>query len=539
MEFNTKYDIPATAAFIHSRGYSRVALQFPDELLKESIKIVTALKNELQSLGRNSQSQPTGMERGVNHGAVQLYVMADTTYSSCCVDEVGAAHVNAECVVHYGPACFSPTSRLPAWFVFGKTPINVRGCADCLLQHLSTIDKPLLVLFSLDYSYAMGRLKEEVGSNSFTGSGSSTAINFAEVLCLAMDPTLPSVKSILRQDGDKALENDALYCDQPSGGTESKVSHEFLARLNQNEPLKSSSEYRLGGLKWVLPGHQKMEDYMLVWIGQEGPAFSNVMLTYNACGVARYDSVRNILARNVPSQNRTLKRRYYLVERAKDADIVGIVVGTLGIAGYREAICHLKKLIKGAGKKSYTFVMGRPNPAKLANFPECNVFVYLACAQTALLDSKEFLSPLITPYEAVLAFTRGSQWTGSYFLDFEKLVEPPEVVANNGCEEIRFSFIKGSYVEDDTFPDDKDEKGERAIVLANATQKALQLHESSANSLTMTGIAKSGAEFLASRSYQGLEMGKERHPSYPYIKGRSGKAWSYEEEVNADRLQRD
>lgn len=250
----------------------------------------------------------------------------------------------------------------------------------------------------------------------------------------------------------------------------------------------------------------------------------------------RYDSVRNILVRNVPSQNRTLKRRYYLVERAKDADIVGIVVGTLGIAGYREAIYHLKKLIKGAGKKAYTFVMGRPNPAKLANFPECNVFVYLACAQTALLDSKEFLSPLITPYEAVLAFTRGSQWTGSYFLDFEKLVEPPEVVANNGCEEIRFSFIKGSYVEDDTCPDDIDEKEERAIVLANTTQKALQLNENLVNSVTMKGIAKSGAEFLASRSYQGLEMGKERQPSYSYIKGRSGKAWSYEEEVNAERL---
>jgi hypothetical protein len=29
MEFNTKYDIPAIAAFIHSRGYNKVALQVP------------------------------------------------------------------------------------------------------------------------------------------------------------------------------------------------------------------------------------------------------------------------------------------------------------------------------------------------------------------------------------------------------------------------------------------------------------------------------------------------------------------------------
>ena len=136
----------------------------------------------------------------------------------------------------------------------------------------------------MDYAYTIYRLKEEVGSSSFTGIRLSKAINFAKVLCSAMDPTLPSVKSILRQDEYEASENVALYYDQPSGGTESKVSHELLARLNQIEPFKSSSKYRLGGLKWVLPGYQKMEDYMVVWIGQEGLAFSNVMLTYNACG---------------------------------------------------------------------------------------------------------------------------------------------------------------------------------------------------------------------------------------------------------------
>jgi diphthamide biosynthesis protein 2 len=97
----------------------------------------------------------------------------------------------------------------------------------------------------------------------------------------------------------------------------------------------------------------------------------------------------------------------------------------------------MKELIKAAGKKSYTLVMGRPNSAKLANFPEvhyivmiciylfsclfqftlqqtlnlfsfwqCEVFVYVSCSQTALLDSKEFLAPVITPFEAVLAFSR-------------------------------------------------------------------------------------------------------------------------------------
>lgn len=44
-------------------------------------------------------------------------------------------------------------------------------------------------------------------------------------------------------------------------------------------------------------------------------------------------------------------------------------------AGYLHIIHQMKELITGAGKKAYTLVMGKPNPAKLANFPE--VFIRL------------------------------------------------------------------------------------------------------------------------------------------------------------------
>lgn len=45
-------------------------------------------------------------------------------------------------------------------------------------------------------------------------------------------------------------------------------------------------------------------------------------------------------------------------------------LATIGAAGYLHMIHQMKELIMGAGKKAYTLVMGRPNPAKLANFPE-------------------------------------------------------------------------------------------------------------------------------------------------------------------------
>lgn len=80
-------------------------------------------------------------------------------------------------------------------------------------------------------------------------------------------------------------------------------------------------------------------------------------------------------------------RRRYLVERARDAHIVGLLAGTLGVAQHREALAHLRNLTQAAGKRSYVLALGRPTPAKLANFPEVDVFVLLACPLGALAPS--------------------------------------------------------------------------------------------------------------------------------------------------------
>jgi diphthamide biosynthesis protein 2 len=79
-------------------------------------------------------------------------------------------------------------------------------------------------------------------------------------------------------------------------------------------------------------------------------------------------------------------------------------------------------------------VMGRPNPAKLANFPECDVFVLIACAQTILLDSKEYLAPLITPFEAELAFVEGREWTGAFNLEICQVPQPTKESLDTSTE---------------------------------------------------------------------------------------------------------
>lgn len=209
--------------------------------------------------------------------------------------------------------------------------------------------------------------------------------------------------------------------------------------------------------------------------------------------------------------------------------MIGILVGTLGAAGYLHMIHHMKELITKAGKKSYTFVMGRPNPSKLANFPECNVFINVACAQTVLLDSKEFFAPIITPFEAMLALDRGSQWTGGYVMEFQNLIGSTPIKAREQPEEARFSFLQGGYVEDLELQDIHEAEKDGVLALVNATEKALRIRDDNLQAVTK-GTAKSGADYFASRSYHGLDINVSNSLPDKFLIGKSGKASGYKNE---------
>ncbi|KAK1318820.1 hypothetical protein QJS10_CPB04g01889 [Acorus calamus] len=513
MDFDSNYEIATTVDYILNRGFTRIALQFPDELLKDSRRVVRALKDELRSRLR----PPSETARSDGLGGVRLFVMADTAYGSCCVDEVGASHVAADCVVHYGHACMSPTSTLPALFIFGKASVNIDACAESLASCCSTSVMPILVLFGLEYAHAMQDLKDKLMLRSSHLCDSNSAVHYANIPCSSMEPS-------------ENVDFDRRPTDSHNSATDDVTSN-GSSESNHRQTIQATVNYKygLGGLTWNLADGQKMEDYLLFYIGSDNSAFANVVLTFNSCELVRYDAEDSCLVKESTHHKGILKRRYYLVEKAKDANIVGILVGTLGAAGYLHMIHQIKELIEAAGKKVYTLVMGRPNPAKLANFPECDVFVYVSCAQTALLDSKEFLAPIITPYEAMLAFKGGSQWTGEYVMDFRDLIASSSLKVENTNEGARFSFLQGGYVECINLEENQEQK-ERSLVLAEATKLALSLDKNRTDSILFKGTATTGAEFLAARTYQGLDMPIENNSPQPFLIGRTGKASGYERE---------
>lgn len=65
-----------------------------------------------------------------------------------------------------------------------------------------------------------------------------------------------------------------------------------------------------------------------------------------------------------------LMRRRFLTSKAEGATIVGILISTVAIDGWKDILQQIKALAGAVGKKTYTIFLGKPAPEKLANFPE-------------------------------------------------------------------------------------------------------------------------------------------------------------------------
>jgi diphthamide biosynthesis protein 2 len=178
-----------------------------------------------------------------------------------------------------------------------------------------------------------------------------------------------------------------------------------------------------------LPGDKALSEYSMFYIGGESLTLNSLIYNFQSSQFFSYNPFTKEGRRENVNVNKLLMKRYFMVEKAKDAKIVGILIGTLGVANYSDMLNRLKVLTKKAGKKSYVFIVGKINVPKLANFMEIDVFVLIACAENTLLDSSEFYKPVITPYEMELACNTEREWTGEYPTDFGQLLEGKNEVA--------------------------------------------------------------------------------------------------------------
>ncbi|KAI8344718.1 diphthamide biosynthesis protein 2 [Chlamydoabsidia padenii] len=468
----TLYEIERTVDYVQRHFYERVALQFPDDMLADATAVAQLLKS--------------------SHPTAQYFILADTSYGSCCVDEVAAQHIDAQVIIHYGHSCLSPTSHLPVLYVFGQQELDLDNAIAQFESVIPDHSQAVLLMCNVQFAHATDALAEKL-STTYQHIITSHIQSEETVV----NPILKTAKKGGCGGGDNDVEK-ATSC-----GKCGDCDH---SRATEEEP---SAEKRPGGRTYTLPKDISLDQCVIYFIGHEGLTLTNIIMVHHQCQVYRYDPVLKQARQETVSVNKMLMKRYFMVQKAKDANTIGIVVGTLGVASYMNIIEHLKKVITLSGRKWYMFVMGKLNVAKMANFMEIDCYVLVACPENSLIDSKEFYRPIVTPFELEIALVKSKEWTGDYVLDFSRLLPhlrtdgfeyDEEIEQGSSDEEGHFSLITGQYV-------------------SGPFQKVK---------------SKNQGEYLRNRSYRGLEANVGQDEAGDIKEGRSGIARGYSRERDDD-----
>jgi diphthamide biosynthesis protein 2 len=143
----------------------------------------------------------------------------------------------------------------------------------------------------------------------------------------------------------------------------------------------------------LLPPATPIPDTTLLLIADPKDSATTLLTYHHLCPeIYTFSPQTSSLALSSPATNLALRRRYVAVNKARDAGTIGIIVGTLGKGGYLDLITLLRKMILERGKKPYLLSLGKLNPAKVANFSECDVFCIIACPESTVVDSRVFPS---------------------------------------------------------------------------------------------------------------------------------------------------
>jgi diphthamide biosynthesis protein 2 len=389
-----QYEIRRTVNEIRNGKWKRVALQFPDDMLGDAPRVCENLKKDLKAERKaDAVKGIEGVTEGIKDVAIEdevevdvarktgesqtaeeeeehLTILGDTSYGACCVDEVAAEHCAAEVVVHYGRSCLSPTARLPVIYVFTTRSLDHESTIATFTTTYPDLQEKVILMADIPFQHHIPELERLLKDRE-----GYTNVHATEILhnpsSLLPNRTVPEEIT----SNPSALANYSIFhiSDPPTS---------LLLTL-------SSRVSRVH----ILP------------------------TTTTAAGKASPLALET-------NTTAALRRRYALLIKVATAPIIGILINTLSVKNYMTALSHCQDLIASAGKKSYTFVVGKLNAAKIANFSEVEGWVVIGCWESSLIESADFYRPIVTPFELEMAMTDDKErvWGGEWVSDFGALL---------------------------------------------------------------------------------------------------------------------
>lgn len=107
----------------------------------------------------------------------------------------------------------------------------------------------------------------------------------------------------------------------------------FKSKIKTCHQMEMSQEFHVQGRYYDCENQKEMT---IVYIGSESLCLTSLIMAFQENPFFNYDPVKQVLVKS--SGNVLLKRRYYLVQKAKVANVFGIIVGS-SLNGKSLCIC--------------------------------------------------------------------------------------------------------------------------------------------------------------------------------------------------------
>ncbi|XP_047321409.1 2-(3-amino-3-carboxypropyl)histidine synthase subunit 1 [Impatiens glandulifera] len=364
---NYNFEVHKCVWRILSTGSKRVALQFPEGLLMYSLVLsdIFAAFAAVDS----------------------CFILGDVTYGACCVDDLSAAALNADLLIHYGHSCLVPidNTSIPCIYVFVEIKIDVRRLIDTVKLNLdNSTTKELILAGTIQFAAAIRAAKMDLEGAGFR---------------------------VLVPQSKPLSAGEILGCTAPTiGKTELSESNAVVI--------------------FVADGRFHLEAFMIA-----NPKIKAL----------RYDPYIGSLFLEEYNHKGMKECRKNAICKAKGVKNWGIVLGTLGRQGNPKILDRLEKKMREKGLSWTVVLMSELSPARIALFGDSvDAWIQIACPRLSIDWGDAFVKPLLTPFEAEIALGDLHGWWERKPMDCSKN-ETCCQGNNGGCMEEKEGEVDGDY----------------------------------------------------------------------------------------------
>ncbi|CAG2115329.1 unnamed protein product [Medioppia subpectinata] len=348
---------------LKSSAAQRVGLQFPEGLFVFAITIADIIEEFTQ---------------------IDVIIMGDVTYGSCCIDDLTADAMDCDFIVHFGHSCLVPVNQMvngiKVLYVFVDIKIDLWHFIETVKTNFNPQTHHLSIAGTVQFVSAMHSAAKEL-----------------------------------------------------------RERHGFRVLTPQSRPLSPGEV--LGCTAPKLPP----EVNAIVFLADGRFHLEAIMIANPAVDAFRYNPYNKEITHEFYDMNKMLSyRRNAVKETAKvcaNSGVFGIILGTLGRQGNPQVLNNLLKNVKKyTNCHTISVLLPEIKADVLSVFGEVDAWVQIACPRLSIDWGTNFThKPLITPFELNVSLNAVTdEYNGlanSYAMDFYATQSAGNWTPNHKCHQ--------------------------------------------------------------------------------------------------------